>query len=158
MTLPEKLLQELNDWKPLGEGRHSWVAAFPAEGWSVHLATDKADSLACLVWDLALKRIEAPPGGLTLAAWAAAVADRVEELGQPLKVYEIDETRGEAVLRSASPAARGDALTYHEVRLAGLSTATVRRYTASKIESGRSQISFPLTHEHLAALAGRLAS
>jgi hypothetical protein len=157
MTLTESLLPKLSEWGPTGAGRHSWSAAFPECGWTVGLTADKADTLSCLVWELTLSRTGEPPASLTLGAWAAAVADRVSGLMEPLKVYEVDATRNEAVLRSESPAKKGEALAYYEVRLAGLSGATVRRFSASKTEAGRAQVAFAATHETIAKLAGDIA-
>src|SRR5262245_12870520 len=84
MTLTESLLPKLSDWRPAGDGRHSWSAAFPAAGWTVCVAADKADTLSCLVWELTLTRTAEAPAGLTLQAWAAAVAHRVTGLLEPL--------------------------------------------------------------------------
>lgn len=157
MTLPETLLPKLSEWRPAGAGRHSWAEAFPGEGWTVRIAADKTDSLSCLVWELSLTRTNEAPVGLTMATWAAAIAARVGALMEPLKVHEVDELRGEAVLRSVAPAKKGTDLAYYEVRLAGLESAVVRRYTASKLESGRDQVPFALTHEVIAKLAGDIA-
>ena len=156
MTLAENLLPRLGDWRPAGDGRHSWSEALPAFGWTVRLTADKADSLSCLVWELALTRTGEPPAGLTLRGWAEAVAARVAGLMEPLTVHEVDETIGEAVLRSTSPARRGEALAYYEVRLSGLGRAAVRRFRATKAAPGREQVGFALTHEALAKLAGDL--
>jgi hypothetical protein len=157
MTLTENLLRKLSEWRPSGDGRHSWAGAFPTAGWTVRLAADKTDTLSCLVWELTLTRTGDAPKGFTLKAWAAQVADRVTGLLELLKLHEVDETQQEAVLRSESPASKGDALSYYEIRLSGLTTAVVRRYSASKTVSGRTQISFALTHETLAKLAGDIA-
>jgi hypothetical protein len=157
MTLTESLLPKLSDWLPAGAGRHSWAAAFPAEGWTVRLAADKADTLSCLVWELNLSRTSEPPAGLALKGWASTIAERVHGLMEPLKVYEVDETRGEAILRSTPPAKQGETLAYYEVILSGLANATVRRFTASRNASGRNQTAFALTHEVLAKLAGVIA-
>jgi hypothetical protein len=157
MTLAESLLPKLGEWSPAGGGRHSWSAAFPAEGWTVRLAADKADTLACLVWELALTRTAEAPAALTLKGWAEATASRVTGLAEPLSVYEVDEARGEAILRSDSPSRKGEVLSYFEVRLAGLASATVRRYNSIRTESSRNQIAFPITHEALAKLAGDIA-
>jgi hypothetical protein len=157
MTLAENLLPKLSDWRPSGDGRHSWAGAFPAAGWTVRLAADKTDTLSCLVWELTLTRTAEPPHNLTLQSWAAQVADRVTGLLEPLKIHEVDEMRQEAILRSKSPAKKGDDLSYYEVRLSGLTTAVVRRYAASKVIIGRTQISFALTHETIAKLAGDIA-
>jgi hypothetical protein len=157
MTLPETLLPRLSDWRPAGAGRHSWAESFPAAGWTVRVAADKSDSLACLVWELTLTRTAEPPAGLTLAGWAADIAARVGGLMEPLAVHEIDGHRNEAVLRSTAPAKKGDWLAYYEVRLEGVTTAVVRRFTATRSEPGRTQVSFALTHETIAKLAGDIA-
>src|SRR6266496_1258841 len=142
MTLTESLLPKLSDWHPAGDGRHSWSAAFPAAGWTVQIAADKADTLSCLVWELSLTLTAESPSGLTLKAWASAIAERVTGQTESLKVYEVDETRDEAILRSEGPTQKGDALVYFEVRLGGLTSATVRRFTAIKSASGRTQVAF----------------
>jgi hypothetical protein len=157
MTLAENLLPKLSEWRPSGDGRHSWAGAFPPAGWTVRLAADKTDTLSCLVWELTLTRTAEAPQGLMLKAWATQMADRVTGLLELLKLHEVDETQQEAVLRSEGPARKGDALSYYEVRLSGLTTAVVRRYSASKTVCGRSQIPFALTHETLAKLAGDIA-
>src|SRR5262249_7924299 len=118
---------------------------------------DRTDSLSCLVWELTLTRTAEPPEGLTLKGWAAAIAERATGLLEPLKPHEVDEVRQEAILRSTSPAKKGNALAYYEVRLYGLKTAVVRRFTANKTTSSRTQVAFALTHEVLAKLAGDIA-
>jgi hypothetical protein len=157
MTLTENLLPRLSEWRPAGGGRHSFSATIPEAGWTVHLAADKADSLSCLVWELTLSRTGEAPEGLTLRAWAEGVAKRATGLLEPLKLLEVDDARGEAILRSESPAKKGERLAYYEVRLTGLGRATVRRFNAARTESGREQVAFALTHEVLAKLAGDIA-
>jgi hypothetical protein len=157
MTLTEKLLPRLSDWRPAGAGRHSWGAAPAEAGWSVHLTADRADTLSCLVWELTLTRTGAAPEGLTLKTWAEGAAARVAGLLEPLKLLEVDDGRGEAVLRSGAPAKKGERVAYYEVRLFGLDRAVVRRFAADRTQSGREQVSFALTHEVLAKLAGDIA-
>lgn len=155
MTLAEKLLPRLSEWRPAGAGRHTLSET--AGGWAVHLAADKAESLSCLVWELTMTRAGDAPAGLTVKGWAAGVADRVTGLLEPLKLYEVDATRDEAVLRSESPSARGGKLGYYEVHLSGVTKAVVRRFAADKAVPGREQVPFALTHEVLARLAGDVA-
>ena len=157
MTLTESLLPKLSEWKPAGAGRHSWSAAIPEAGWIVQLSTDKADTLSCLVWELTLARAGTAPEGLTLRAWAEGVAKRATGLLEPLKLLEVDDARGEALLRSDSPAKKGERVAYYEVRLFGTDRAVVRRFAATRTESGREQVAFALTHEVLAKLAGDIA-
>ncbi|MCI0702430.1 MAG: hypothetical protein L0241_15210 [Planctomycetia bacterium] len=153
MTLAEKLLQKLSDWRPAGDGRHSWSCSFPEEGWTIHLTADRADTLSCLAWEFTLTRTGSASEGLTLRNWAENIAKRASGLMEPLKVLEVDEARGEAVLRSDSPAKKGERVMYYEVRLFGLTTAIVRRFAATRTAGGREQIPFALTHESLAKLA-----
>jgi hypothetical protein len=155
MTLAEKLLPRLSEWRPAGAGRHTWTET--AGGWAVHLAADKADSLSCLVWELTLARVGDAPAGLTVRDWAAGVADRATGLLEPLGRYEVDTTRDEAVLRSEAPSTRGGKLGYYEVHLFGTARAVVRRFAADKATPGREQVAFALTHEVLAKLAGDIA-
>ena len=157
MTLPEKLLPKLSEWRPAGAGRHSLSAVAPDSGWTVQLTADKADTLSCLVWELALTRTAEAPAGLTLKTWAEGVAARATGLLEPLKLLEVDDTRGVALLRSTAPAKKGEAVAYYEVRLSGLDRAEVRRFTATRTAGGREQIAFALTHEVLAKLAGDIA-
>ena len=157
MTITESLLPRLSDWHPAGDGRHSCATAFPDQGWSVGIAADRADSLACLVWEMVLTRTAEPASDLTLEKWAHAITGRAAGLTELLSVYEIDEPRGEAILRSKPPTLKGESLSYFEVRLAGLRSATVRRFTAKRDTAGRTQVPFAITHEALARLAGDLA-
>jgi hypothetical protein len=109
------------------------------------------------VWELTLARTGNTPDGLTLRAWAEGVAKRATGLLEPLKLLEVDDARGEALLRSDSPAKKGEQVAYYEVKLFGTDRASVRRYVASRTESGREQTAFALTHEVLAKLAGDIA-
>jgi hypothetical protein len=155
--LAERILPKVSEWRPAGTGRHSWAEAFPDAGWTVRVTADKTDSLACLAWQIQLSRTAEPPAGLTLAGWAAAIAARVTGLLEPLKVHEIDESRGEAVLRSVAPARKGDTLAYYEILLQGGSTASLARYVGSKVRPGRQQVAFAITHETLAKLLEDIA-
>jgi hypothetical protein len=109
------------------------------------------------MWEMSLSRNAEPAESLTLKAWASAIADRVSGLSEPLSGYEVDESQGEAILRSEAPSRKGESLSYFELRLAGLKSATVRRFAADRSASGRTQVAFPITHEGLAKLAGDIA-
>ncbi|HET6573226.1 MAG TPA: hypothetical protein VFG68_06465 [Fimbriiglobus sp.] len=157
MTLAETLQGRLAEWRPAGEGRHSWSETFPESGWAVGLAADRTDTVGCLVWELSLARTDAAPDGLTLKGWADGIAARVSGLREDLKVLEVDDVRQEALLRSDGPTVKGDDRLYYEVHLRGLSHATVRRYRGSRAGTRREQVAFALTHEVLAKLAEDLA-
>ena len=158
MTLAEALRVRLANWRPLGEGRHSWSEAFPEQGWTVRITADQTDLIGCLVWELSLTREAEPPAGLTLADWARGIADRVGGLLEDLAVIEVNDPSREALLRSDAPTARGDDRFYYEVHLTGLTTATVRRFRGNRSGgSRREQVAFALTHEVLANLVGDVA-
>ena len=158
MTLAELLLEKLSNGRPTSDGRHSLTEAFPEQGWTTTLVAERTDTIGTVAWELSLTRTAEPPAGLTLPIWANQIAERNSGLLEDLKVFEIDTTLNEAVLRSDEPAVRGDDRFYYEVRLNGLSLATVRRYKANRIAgTRREQIGFALTHEALAKLAGDIA-
>ncbi|HMF11711.1 MAG TPA: hypothetical protein VKE94_05375 [Gemmataceae bacterium] len=157
MNRNEALLEKLSSWRP-AEGRQSLQVAGDATGWAVALTVDRADQLGCLVWELGLrKNARATENAEELDGWARRVADRATGLLESLKVVEVDATRGEALLRSESPANGGDTLRYYEVLLNGAGSVNLRRYSAPRIGPGkREQIAFVLTHEALAKLAADL--
>jgi hypothetical protein len=159
MSLDEAVLQKLADWRP-ATGRQTLHVTTPDAGWALVLTVDRADPLGCLVWDFELRRTEPDASdGDQLAAWAGRVAGRVTGLLEPLKVVEVDRPRGQALLRSEAPVSRGDDLFYYEVLLTGTRLASLRRFRApSKGPGPREQISFALTHEALAKLAGDFAA
>ncbi len=153
MTLSESLLRKLTEWSPAGAGRHSMTHT--DLGRTVTLTADRADSLSCLVWEVAVAPTE--PTTVALRERAAAVASRATGLMEPLTVHEIDAGIGEAVLRSTAPSAKGAALAYYEVRLHADGRAVVRRFHGSRAMPGREQVPYALTHEVLAKLADDIA-
>jgi hypothetical protein len=159
MTLNETLLQKLSEWNPTGPGRHVLAALAPEAGWTATITADRADASACVLWDVALTRTGAVPAGLTLRSWAEQAAKRIMGLLEPLSVYEIDDSRGEAILRSQAPTQRAGQLGYYEVLLRGTASATLRRFSASNQPgSHRQQVAFALTHEALAKVAEDLTA
>lgn len=151
MTLDEKVLQRVAEWRPPA-GRQTLHLPDAGSGWSLALTADRNDELGSLAWELTLRR-SAPQAGLTLADWAHRVAGRVTGLLEPLKVVEIDPQRQEALVRSTGPTQRGDRLFYYEVLLKGTREAEVRRFRASSQPGERrEQVAFALTHEALAKL------
>jgi hypothetical protein len=112
-----------------------------------------------MLWEVALGRTGVVPAGLTLRSWAEQAAKRVTGLLEPLAVYEIDDARGEAILRSQAPTQRAGHLGYYEVLLRGTASAMLRRYSARhQPGSHRQQVAFALTHEALAKVADDLTA
>jgi hypothetical protein len=160
MTLSETLLARLAEWRP-GRGRQTLNLPDQGAGWAVSLSADRADELGCLVWEMTLRRSVPFAGGDVdaLRAWGDRIAGRARGLLESLKVVEVDAERDEAILRSDSPAVKGEDRFYYEVHLKGTGVADVRRYRGSLAATGkREQISFALTHEALARLAADLTA
>jgi hypothetical protein len=156
MTLGETLLQRLADWRP--QGRQTLTAAPEGAGWTVAVTADRCDEVGCLLWELTVRRTPAK-AGTSVQAWAERAADRVTGLLEPLKVYEVDPLRDEALLRSDGPAQRGETLFYYELLLKGPGEALLRRYRAAHNgQARREQVTFALTHESLAKLVNDLTA
>jgi hypothetical protein len=156
--ISQLLLPKLSEWRPTGQGRHSWSHYLQDHGWNAFLTADKVDSLGSLVWELSVARtVLLDTESEELSDWAARVAKRATGLMEPLRVIEIDSTRCEAILRSESPASRGESVFYYEVKLLGKNRAELRRFEAKPGLSGRrEQVAFALTHEAIAKLLGDL--
>lgn len=153
MTLAEKLLLELNDWRPAGRD----ALAVDHAGSVATISADRNNELGTLAWEIALERTA--PDGATLRGWAESIAARSSGLLERLRMLEVDDGRSEAILRSDRPTEKADALAYYEVRLFGTTRATVHRYRADRAAGGkREQVAFALTHEVLAKLIDDIAA
>jgi len=160
MTLDAVVLGRLAEWRP-DRGRQTLNVPDEGAGWAVCVTADRADELGCLAWELAVRRSEPLAGGdaQALRAWGDRIAARARGLLETLKVVEVDAERDEAILRSDTPAAKGEDRFYYEVHLKGAGSASVRRYQGSLAGTGkREQIAFALTHEALARLAADLTA
>jgi len=160
MTLEEAVLQKLTDWRP-ADGRQTLIVADEGAGWTAAISADRSDALGCRVWEMTLRRglPAAADDVAALHSWAERVTEQVKGLHEPLKVVEVDDTRGQALLRSQEPARRGGQLFYFEVILSGVRAAELRRYRAAfNGEARREQIAFVLTHETLARLSADLTA
>jgi hypothetical protein len=152
MTLAETVLQKVADWRPSGDKRQALLIPDGGSGWAIEVQADRCDELGCRVWELTLRRnrkTEVASGALQ--TWADRTARQVTGLLEALRVVEVDPLRNEALLRSATPARRGEMISYFEVLLRGTKSATLRRFRAYQEPSHRrEQIAFTLTHESLA--------
>lgn len=147
MTLAEKLLLELNDWRPSSRD----TLTVDHAGSVATITADRNNELGLLAWEISVER--PAPDGATLRGWAESIAARSSGLLERLRMLEVDDSRSEAILRSDRPTEKADALAYYEVRLHGTTRATVHRYRADRAAGGkREQVAFALTHEVLAKL------
>src|SRR5262245_59473113 len=144
MTLDELLLQKLAEWRP-DKGRQTLNLPDEANSWKATLTADCSDQVGCRVWEMSLRRDKKFND---LRAWANRLAARATGLLEPLTLLELDAGQDTALLRSQTPARRGEALQYYEVLLHGRGEAQVRRYQATRAGTKRrEQIAFALTHE-----------
>lgn len=88
---------------------------------------------------------------------AQALARKVTGLMEKLSAIEIDETRGEAMLRSDTPMAQEHDRLFYELILNRQGVTTLHRYLGSIVKSGRREVPFTLTREALAKLIADLA-
>jgi hypothetical protein len=158
MTLDETVLQKLADWHPVRGSRQTLAVPDEGSGWAVTFVVDRHDELSSALWEVDMRRVAPPSGGITLQSWANGVASRVTGLLEPLQVLEIDVERNEALLRSNHPSRRSDNLFYYEVLLKGTQAASVRRYQGNPGGGRREQVPFVLTHEALAKFVRDLAA
>lgn len=157
-SLAEAVQQSLSEWKPTGGGRHTLAQAYPDAGWALTATFEKAEALGGSAWELALDRTGDVPQGFTLNMWAEGVAERVSGLLETLKVHEIDELEGVALLRSEGPQVRGSNRNYYEVTLEGVAQATLQRFRGDTTPgSRRERIAFALTYESIGQVVAGIA-
>ena len=152
MTIAETFLPKLNEWVPVGADRHHLIEPVAETGWTVDLSADRVDSLGCRLWEISLTRDAEPIANADLKRQALTVAERATGLMEPLHFIELDELRGEALLRSEAPAKRGAVLAYYEVLMSSGRRITMCRFERSLEKSRRQQVAFALTHEAIAKL------
>jgi hypothetical protein len=158
MTLDDTLLEKLASWRP-APGRQPFAVLDSDSQAAVQLTVDRLDELGCRLWEASVTRSpQAAAREPSLKAWAERVAARVTGLLEPLKLIEVDDNLGQALLRSDGPAAKGNDLFYYEVVLHRTGAAFVRRYRGSRLPTKREQVSFVLTREALAKLVKDLAA
>ena len=151
----ENLVQQNIDKLPVGdEERRKADFIDPETGTTVHLLLDHVEKLGCHVWEVNVTR---PTASHVLMPWAKRVADEVTGLLEPLKVVEVDEAHGKALLRSDEPKVTSEDLFYYEVALEKSGSASVRRYRGAKQPIKREQVGFTITREALAKLVVDLA-
>src|SRR5262245_63107998 len=138
-------LQKVAEWRH-SDGRQILNVPDVAAGWELALTADRADELGLKLWELTVRRTQASGDGNTILRTWADRAGRVTGLLEPLRLLEVDDARGEALLRSDGPSQRGDQLYFYEL-LARADEATLRRYQASyQPGTRREQVPFVLSH------------
>jgi hypothetical protein len=148
MTLENTLRQQLSN----PGGFH-----VSADGWEVILAAEKCDSLSCAILELGFARNA--PIQEELHAWASRVADRVTGLIEPLKLVEVDQPLGKAMLRSETPTVKDGKAYYYELLLERTSrtVTNLRRYAGDRNGEKREAVPFVLTHDAIVKLVSDIA-
>lgn len=155
MSLNDMVQEKLAEWRPAAGERQATTVNDEASGWSVTLTAERNDEVACLLWEIALRREQPLPSDLP--AFAASIAERTTGLLEALKVIEVDPQRGEAIVRTAEPTKQKDAVRYYEVLVKGTTSLVLRRFRGFVDEAKkREQLAYPLTHEAVAAVVSNL--
>lgn len=148
MTLASTLRQKLADG-PFATARHDFLVQ---EGpWALTLTADRRDDLSSLIWELRLDGSQ--PAAKNPQTWAEHIAANATGLMEPVELQEIDDAKGQILLRS-SPLTVADGLrSYFEIFVHGTTGLTMRRYrVAEEAAAKREQIAFALTNESLVKL------
>jgi hypothetical protein len=153
MTLENMLQQKLSEWRPKN-APETLTVTDEANVWSVAVNAAAVDLVGAKLWDVTFRHAATTLDVASLKMWGEKVASRASGLLEPLRLLEVDEQQGVALLRSDKPGQRGDTVLYYEVRLTGNGAASVQRFQASqKPETKRQQVEFTLTHDSLEKLA-----
>jgi hypothetical protein len=150
MSHTNSLMKTLNELKASGAFPQRLLMRDPSVAATVEMDVHKLDSLSI---QLSLLRVS--PEATTkvvLKEKAADLALRITGLLEKLSVIEIDDNRGEALLRSNSPAVNEEERLYYELIADRQGTATLHRYQGSMLNSKRKEVPFILTREALAKL------
>jgi hypothetical protein len=159
MTLEERLLQKLAEWRPSRGDRQTLSTTDETTGWTVCVTADRHDELGAALWELTIRRgANARAVDVTVDTWARKLAGRLGGLHETLALIEVDPLLNQALLRSTSPTQRKEDLYYYELKLTGAREAHVRRYRGSHRVGRREQVRFTLTHEAIARLAADLSA
>lgn len=148
MTLESILLRKLAEARTGRAGQGRLSLDDPNHRGTLVLDLELCDTLGCRLREIQILRREPQTD---LATAARRYADRVTGLLESLTVYEVDPDRHIALLRSDTPAARGEAVAYYEISLTP-SELKLCRWEGSRNASGRKQVSFALTNEALIKL------
>lgn len=149
MTLDERILEKLADWRP-DSIRQALTLDDEPSGWRVHITADTVEKLGVRLSSLEVRRLRVLESIASLPQQAQQLASNITGLLEPLKVLEIDEERGIAQLRSVHPSRSGEESHYYEILRHADGSTFLHRY---RVGIGRREaVEFCLTHEALAKL------
>ena len=154
MTPASTFQHTLSELKPTGTFPQRALVRDPSASATVEMDMNQFDSLACQITMLRVTpdvAITAP-----LKDRAALIAGRVTGLMEKLNVIEVDDARGEALLRSDVPTAKDTNRFYYEVLLRRNGIVTLERFQGSTVKSERKLVPFAVTREALSKLVADL--
>jgi hypothetical protein len=155
MSLDGLLLEKLAKWRP--DGRQALEVKDSDSHFDAIVTADAVDVVGCRLWELSLRRADQSKPETDLKTRAETIVGRVSGLLETLALIELDASRDAALLRSATPGRRGDAISYYELLLEGNGSTTMRRYEGPHgEETRRQQIPYTLTHDSLGKLVSDL--
>ncbi len=146
-----------NLWKGIaegGEGEFPRVVVVEEEGFSVQAEVNGASAHGCSLEKLTARGRPVSPGTDGLRRRAESLAGHLPGLPERLKVHEVDEAHGEAILRSRPEEMRGKR--YSEVRVRGDGEVSVERFRYLPESTARERIPQAFTPEGLERLVEEL--
>lgn len=149
------LLTTLNELKASGAFPQRLLLRDASVSATIEMDVQQMDKLSVELTMLRVSPEQAPKENLRDRA--TLLANRVTGLMEKLAAIEIDEGRGEALLRSDTPAAHDASRTYYELLVQKTGVTTLNRFQGSMIKTGRKETGFTLTREALAKLIRDLA-
>jgi hypothetical protein len=154
MTPASTFLNTLSELKPTGTFPQRVLVRDAAALATVEIDMNQHDALAC---QMTMLRVT-PDVAVTapLKDRAALIAGRVTGLMEKLHVIEVDDARGEALLRSDVPTAQDKNRYYYEVLLQRNGVATLQRFQGSIVKSERKNVPYTVTREAISKLVGDL--
>ena len=155
MSNNKSLLKTLNELKAQGSFPQRMLVRDAAVAATAEMEVHQLDRLSI---ELSMLRVTPEkPMSETLKGRAEILANKVTGLMEKLNAIEIDDSKGEAMLRSDTPAAQDAHRIYYELMLNKYGATTLKRYQGSTINAQREEIPFVLTREALAKLITDLA-
>lgn len=156
MSRTNSLLKTLSELNASGAFPQRLLLRDPSIAATIEMDVHRLDSLSIQLTMLRVTPEQAMK--VTLKDKAAHLSERITGLMEKLSVIEIDDSRGEALLRSDSPVANEDQRLYYELLAQRQGATTLHRYQGSMLRSQRKEVPFVLTREALAKLITDLVS
>jgi len=155
MSRTNTLLDAIRDLKATGAMPQRLLLRDTSVAATIEMEVHQLDRLSI---EMSMLRVTPEqPTSSSLGDRAQVLAQKVTGLMEKLSAIEIDDTRGEALLRSDAPVAYEQDRLYYELIVNRQGATTLHRYHGSMLKSNRREVPFTLTREALAKLITDLA-